>query len=106
VNPGLIAQALLLAAALTACTPRNERFTYLIAPAVSDEQLATLRARDARMRVFMSADGAQRFLTSPTPVDQLGARVSTLRNHQSVDGTAAGEVVIGLIEAVVDGLLR
>ncbi len=105
-NSALIAQVLLLTAALTACTPRNERFTYLIAPAVSDEQLAVLRARDPRMHVFMSADGAQRYLTSPTPVDQLGARVGTLHDRRTVDASAAGEIVVGIIENVVNGLLR
>lgn len=90
---------------LTACAPRNEHYTYLIAPQVSDEQIAELRTRDERVRVFTSADGSQRWLTSPTPVDQLGARVGALRNAP-IDATASGEVFIGLIEGVVNGLRR
>lgn len=98
--------ALILTLTLAACGTRNERYTYLVAPEVNDEQLSTLRARDARMRVFMSADGSKRYLTSPAPVSDLGAQVSPLRKGSQGLPPAADEVAVGLIEGIINGLVR
>ena len=95
-----------LALPLTSCGSRNERYTYLVAPEVSDEQLGTLRARDTRMHVLTSADGSQRYLTSPTPVDQLGARVVPLSQRGSVDLPVSDQFLPGRIEGILNGLWR
>jgi hypothetical protein len=102
---GALVALALLAPLVCSCAARDERYTYLVDPGISDEQLATLRARDGRIAVRTSADGSQRWLTSPTPVDRLGARVGPLRNGAS-DVTEEGGVLIGLIEAIINGKAR